>query len=204
LPAADLIGPAGFIGALMIVYWSGFTTLAIVFAAVFVALPVFVWFYAPNKGWINPVSGGVLGLVFLVLWIIVQRWGQWALVAAPTTVPHPAFPVFYFATILLVSGFTGVLYYLCNEEGRKAVSSSWWLIYFLLAVFGLSYYGAYGPLKTPGLPFPADLLVVIMLGLVAYGWAIHSGYETEDIQAIVASGSGLVGGGDEPSDPAAP
>ncbi|HUY56552.1 MAG TPA: APC family permease [Candidatus Micrarchaeaceae archaeon] len=198
LPAADLIGPAGFVGALMIVYWSGFPTLAIVFAAVFIALPIFVWFYAPNKGWINPVSGGLLGLVFTILWIIVQRWGQWALVAVPTAVPHPAFPVFYFTIILLVCGFTGALYYLCNEEGRKAVGSTWWLIYFLLAIFGISYYGAYGPLKTPGIPFPGDLLVVIMVGLTAYGWAIRSGYETEDIQAIVASGSGLVGG--EPSE----
>ena len=196
LPAAEIIGPAGFVGALLIVYWSGFLTLAIVFAAVFVALPVFVWFYAPNKGWINPVAGAVLGLVFVVLWVIVQRWGQWALVAAPLTVPHPAFPVFYFATIVLVMGFTGILYYLCNAEGRQAVSSTWWLIYFLLAVFGVSYYGAYGPAadlgKPAGIPFPADLLVVIMIGLLAYGWAIHSGYATEDIQAIVATGSGVV------------
>ena len=198
LPAAELIGPAGFVGALLIVYWSGFPTLAIVFAA------VFVWFYAPRKGWINPVSGFVLGLVFLVLWIIVQRWGQWALVAAPTAVPHPAFPVFYFTTILLVGGFTAALYYLSNAEGRQAVSSSWWLIYFLLAVFGLSYYGAYGPLKVPGIPFPADLLVVIMVGLVAYGWAIHSGYDTEDIQAIVATGSGVVGETAPPAPPPAP
>lgn len=199
LPAAELIGPAGFVGALLIVYWAGFATLAIVFGAAFVALPVFVWFYAPNKGWISPASGAILGLVFLVLWIIVQRWGQWVLVAVPTAVTHPAFPVYYFFTILLVGGFTGVLYYLCNAEGRKAVSSSWWLIYFLLAVFGVSYYGSFGPLKTPGIPFPGDLLVVIMVGLVAYGWAIHSGYETEEIMSIVASGSGVVG-----SDPPAP
>jgi hypothetical protein len=31
-----------------------------------------------------------------------------------------------------------------------------------------------------------------MIGLLAYGWAIHSGYATEDIQAIVATGSGVV------------
>lgn len=197
LPAAGIIGPAGFVGALLIVYWSNFEVLAIVFAAVFVALPVFGWFYAPNKGWISPMSGIPLGVVFVVLWVIVQRWGQWALVASPLTLPHPSFPVFYFVTILLVAGYTGALYFLCNEEGRKAVGSSWWLIYFLLAVYGISYYGAYGPAallgKTGGIPFPADLLVVIMVGLLAYGWAIHSGYETEEIAAIVASGSGLVG-----------
>ncbi len=205
LPAAGLIGPAGFVGALMIVYWSDFEELAIIYAAVFVALPLFAWYYAPRKGWVNPLSGAILGLVFLVLWIIVQRWGQWALVASPLTLAHPAFPVFYFTTIILVAGFTGALYYLCNAEGRQAVSSTWWLIYLLLAVYGISYYGAYGPAallnpsKPSGLPFPADLLVVIMVGLLSYGWAIHSGYETEEIKAIVEGGTAVIT--DEPSAP---
>ena len=203
LPAAGLLGPAGFIGALMIVYWSNFEVLAIVFAAVFVALPIFSSYYAPNKGWIKPAYGVILGVVFLVLWIIVERWGQWALVASPLTLPHPAFPVFYFTTIVLVAGFTGVLYYLCNAEGRQAVSSTWWLIYLLLAMYCISYYGAYGPAalinpsKPSGIPFPADLLVVIMVGLLAYGWAVHSGYETEDIKAIVDSGTAVIT--DDPS-----
>ncbi|MGH7642146.1 MAG: APC family permease [Candidatus Dormibacteria bacterium] len=203
LPAAGIVGPIGFIGAMLIVYWSDFSELAIIYAAVFMALPVFVWFYAPNKGWINRGSGLVLGVVFTALWIIDQRWGQWVLVANPSAVAHPAFPVFYFTMILLIAGFTGALYYMCNEEGREAVRSSWWLIYFLLAIFGISYYGAYGPAasagQTAGIPFPADLLVVIMLGLLAYGWAIHSGYETEDIKAITMTGSGVVGGGDAPA-----
>ncbi|EQD72106.1 amino acid transporter, partial [mine drainage metagenome] len=130
---AEILAPVGFLGAALIVYWAGFFTLAIVFAGVFVALPIFVWFYAPMRGWISTGSGAVLGLVFLVLWIIVQRWGGYALVASPATLPHPQFGVFYFVTICLVVGFTGILWYLSNEEGRKAVSSSWWLIFFLLS-----------------------------------------------------------------------
>ncbi|MGH9072382.1 MAG: APC family permease, partial [Acidimicrobiales bacterium] len=192
LPYAEIVGPAGFIGAVLIVYWSGFTTLAIVVAAVFVALPVFVWFYAPNKGWISPAAGWILGIVFLALWLIVQRWGQWALVAKPTTVAHPQFAVFYFVSILMVAGFTGIFYYLCNDEGKIAVRASWWLIYFILAVYAISYYGVFGPLKTPGIPFPVDLLMVMMVALTAYGWAVMSAYQTEELKEILDSGSGLV------------
>ncbi|MGH7758687.1 MAG: APC family permease [Candidatus Dormibacteria bacterium] len=192
LPFAEVIAPAGFIGALMIVYWSGFVTLALVIGAVFVALPVFVWFYAPQHGWIKLQTGVLLGAVFLALWILVERWGGWVLTAVPLTAAHPAFGVYYFTTIILVMGFTGLLWYACNEEGRKAVQSSWWLIYFLLAVFGISYYGSYGPLKVPGIAFPGDLLVVIMVGLLAYGWAVRSGYATADLQAIIDSGSAVI------------
>ncbi len=198
---AEILAPVGFLGAALIVYWAGFFTLAIVFAAVFVALPLFVWFYAPMKGWISAGAGGVLGLVFLVLWIIVQRWGAYALTAAPSAIPHPAFGVFYFVTICLIVGFTAALWYLSNEEGRKAVSSTWWLIFFLLAMFAISYYGAYGAAgtvgapKLVGIPFPSDILVVIMVSLLSYGWAVHSGYETEEIAAIVLSGTGVVGEG---------
>jgi len=200
---SEILSPIGFLGATLIVFWSDFSTLAIVFAAVFVALPLFVWFYAPMKGWINPGAGAVLGVVFLALWILVQRWGQFALVANPAAVAHPAFGVFYFVTICMIVGFTGVLWYISNEEGRKAVSSTWWLIFYLLSMFAISYYSSFGAAflgyvsgpKTIGIPFPADVLVVIMVGLLAYGWAVHSGYETEEIAAIVLSGSGLVGQG---------
>ncbi|MGH7608623.1 MAG: APC family permease [Candidatus Dormibacteria bacterium] len=202
LPLASIIAPAGFIGALMIVYWSGFVTLALVFGAVFVALPIFVWFYAPQQGWIKPQTGWLLGLVFLVLWIIVQRWGGWVLTAAPLTAVHPAFGVYYFTTIVLVMGFTGILWYACNPVGRKAVQSTWWLIYFLLAVFGLSYFGSYGPLKVPGLTFPSDLLVVIMVGLLSYGWAVRSGYATPELQTIIDTGTAVIG--DEPGVPVTP
>ncbi len=197
LQLSEIIAPLGFMGALYIVYWSGFQVLAMVVGAVFVALPVFVWYYAPSKGWISPGAGGVLGLVFLVLWVLTQHWGMWVLTittgsAALPLSAHPAFPIFYFDVCAEVIAFVGILWFLCNAEGRKAVASTWWLIFFILAILGVSYYGGYGPLKTAGIPFPADLVVVLMIGMLAFGWAVHSGYETEEIAAIVMRGTGLI------------
>ncbi len=192
MPWSEVLSPVGFLAAILIVYWSGFPTIMTVLGAVFVALPLFVWFYAPTRGWINPGAGGVLGLVFLVLWIITQRWGLWVLTTGLPLAAHPSFPILYFVTILEVVGFTASLWFLCNEQGRRAVGSTWWLVIFLLAIMGISYYGAFGPLKAAGIPFPADLLVVILVGVLVYGWAVHSGFETEEITAIVATGSGVV------------
>ncbi len=194
---AAVLSPVGFLAAVLIVYWSGFSILMTVLAAVFIALPIFVWFYAPQRGWIPLNTGLVLGAVFLGLWILTQRWGEWVFTTLSGTgaLPlsaHPEFGLFYFVNIVEILGFAGALWYLSDARGRQAVTSTWWLLVFLLGMMGVSYYGAYGPLPTPGIVFPADLLVVILLGLLAYGWAVHSGYETEEIAAIVASGTGLV------------
>ncbi|HUY60391.1 MAG TPA: APC family permease, partial [Candidatus Dormibacteraeota bacterium] len=101
LGSAQILSPLGFLAAVLIVYWSGFAPLVTIFAAVFVALPVFAWYYAPRRGWIQPTQGYVLGAVFLVVWVVTQRWGLYVLTAPGTITPaqHPAFAIFFLVQV---------------------------------------------------------------------------------------------------------
>ncbi|MGC8635117.1 MAG: hypothetical protein ACP5VP_10745 [Candidatus Limnocylindrales bacterium] len=146
--------PPGFLAALMIVYWSGFQTLVNVYAAVFVGLAVFVWYCAPNEGWIRPNVGAVLGVVFVVLLAV--------------------------ALIL----FSIVLRRCSNPIGRMHIERSAWLMAMLLATFPISRYGEYGPLRRPPLGFPSSDLVVIAVGIVGCHRGVASGFVTEELRAI--------------------
>ena len=193
LPGAGLMAPLGFLAASLIVYWSTYATLINVVAAVFVALPLFVWFYAPARGWLGQGSGAVLGVVFLVVWVATQFWGGWVLVPSSTPLSgHPAFLLYFGALVVEVVAFSAFIRWRGSAAARQAVDRSWWFIFLVFATLGLSYVGAYGPLSTPTVPFPLDTLAALVIGLVSYYWGVASGFATDEIKAIVATGSGVV------------
>jgi amino acid transporter len=186
LPWAELIAPLSFLAALLIVYWSGFTTLVNVFAAVFIGLAVFAWYYAPNVGWISRQVGALLGIVFAIVWVVVNLLGGWVLntssTAAAGSLSFPAYYVLFAGTLVV---FSVILWALSNEDGRKHIERSAWLLFLLLGTFLVSYIGEYGPLSKPILRFPVSDLMEIVLGLVSYYWAVASGFVTEELRAIV-------------------
>ena len=187
LPGAQIIAPLGFLAALMVVYWSGFQTLVNVYAAVFIGLAVFAAYVAPNQGWLSRQVGGVIGVVFLVVWIVVNALGGWVLntgtTAAPGSLSFPAYFILFAATLIV---FSAALWYLSNDVGRMHVERSAWLLAVLLATFLVSYFGEYGPLKTPALAFPASDIVEIVIGIVCYYWGVASGFVTQELSEIAS------------------
>jgi amino acid transporter len=196
LGAAGFWAPVSFLAATAIVFWSGFATLADLVALLFLGLPLYVWFFAQERGYINKVAGYVIGVVFLAGWIALSRWGNWILSTAPATVAkdHPNFPLWFIVSAAAVYAFVGLCWLFGSSEGRHLINRSWWLITFILAEFCLSYYSSFGVLAKPPAPlrFPYDTLWALLIGLICFYWAVASGFETDEIKAIVDTGSGLV------------
>lgn len=186
LGGSAILSPLGFLSASMIIYWTGFKVLTGVLAAVFVGLCIYTFYHAPNSGWMNRAVGAVLGVAFLVAWIVVQYFGPLG------TTGDLSFPVFFGLIALEVVGFSALVWWASDAEGRQAVNAAWWLLFLVLATYLLSYYGAYGPFKKPPIPFPYDNLIALAIGLGSYYWGVASGFETEEMRAIAESGTGLV------------
>jgi amino acid transporter len=186
LKGAAVLSPLGFLSASMIIYWSGFKTLKGVIAAVFVGLCVYTFVHAPNSGWMRRPVGLVLGVVFLVAWVATQYVGPLG------TAGGLSFPVFFILCAIEVVGFSLLVWWTSTAEGRRAVNAAWWVLFLILASFLLSYYGAYGPLTKAAIPFPYDNLIAIVIGLISYYWGVASGFETDGIRAINATGTGLI------------
>lgn len=192
--------PVSFLAATAIVYWSGFTTDIELVALLFLGLPLYAWFFAAQRGYMNRAAAYVTGVVFLVAWILLMHWGHWVLSPADTgpladnVKYHAPFTLWYLLVAVSVYGFTALCWIFGSKEGRHLVNRSWWLITFILAEVFLGYYGGFG--VTTHIPklltFPIDTVWALLIGLVCFYWAVHTGYETDDIRAIVGSGSGLV------------
>ncbi len=188
LPFGQVLGPLATICATLVLYWSGFLTLMYVSAAVVFILALWPIFYAPVHHGMDRRVGVVLGVLFAAAWALAERFGGWVLTSTSTPLAdHPPFP----ATLVFLAGEVAVLIALCylfsSESGRREVVSAVWLLFVLFATLLLSYYGSYGLLPKPSIPFPYDSVVAAAIGLAGYLWGVRSGFATDAIQAIVAA-----------------
>lgn len=187
LHAIGLWSPISFLAAVLLLYWSGFETLTNVFTATFIGLPLFTGYYAWKKGWIAPLSSGVLSIVFFALWLYVAVASGWVLTDDPGSRPGDwSFTAYFGSFCFLLVGFCAMFRQLSNAEGRQHVKATWWLIWLCLASMLVGYLGVYGPESAHEvLLFPWGMVAEIAVGLIAYFWAVHVGFDTDDIKEIV-------------------
>ena len=185
LPASGLMAPLGFLAALMVLYWSGFHTLINVYAAIFVGLGIFVWYFMPTEGWLRRDVGAVLGIAFIVVWIVINKLGGWVLntnSAPPAgSLTFPAYFVLLAATLIV---FSALVWWFSNSTGRLHVERSAWLIGLLLVTLLIVYNSEYGPLSSPSLPFPVSDILEVVVGVVCYYWGVASGFVTDELSEI--------------------
>lgn len=196
LGAAAFWGPVSFLAAVVIVFWSGYAALAELLAALFIALPLYTSFFSVRRGFMSAGPAHAIGAVFLVGWVALQYWGHWILSTASPTVAsaHPYFPEWIALCAVAVYGFSGLTWAFSNAEGRHLINRTWWLITFVFAELILSYYSSFGvtPTQPHYLQFPYDTIWALVIGLIVFYWSVASGYETEELKEINASGSGMV------------
>lgn len=97
---------------------------------------------------------------------------------------------FTFLTVTLVL-VTVATWLLSNEEGRRHVNASWWFIFFVLAMFLMSYYGSLGVsfvspkvVSAPTVRFPWDHSIVIGIALLSFVWSVYSAFETDELREL--------------------
>lgn len=189
---AGFWAPLSFLAAMLIVYFSSFQTLIVVYTAVFVGLPLFTWYFVPLKGWAKPLPAAVLGLVFLAAWVYLTTEGGWVLRVSPPVKGSWGFGTYDVALSADVLFFCVGLWAICHREGRRQIVRSAWFVIMLLCILPLSYYGAFGinlvnTKIAPSIAFPWDTLIALGIGLVAFYAGIASGFNTEELQDIVAT-----------------
>ncbi|MBY8846082.1 APC family permease [Streptomyces sp. SP2-10] len=177
LRGAAIISPLGFLSASMVVYWVGFEPLCGVVASFFVAITLYAAIQAPSQNRLTLRTGIPLGAGFLVAWVLLQIFGPLGRDALP-------FLVFWCLCMVLVVTAVVTMRWTTDAEGREEINASWWLLALVMALFLLSYYGAYGPQSTPAIGFPYDSGIAVIIGLIAYYWARRSGYRTPDLRAL--------------------
>ena len=159
---------------------------------------MFTWFYLVSKGWAPKLPSYALGVIFLGCWLALQWWGHWVLSTRDPAKAalHAPFPLWDVLCAVAVFGFSALVWAISTPEGKKIVNHAWWLLCLMFGEFSLTRYSSFGPNPKASLPhflqFPYDTIWALVFGLIIYYWAVQSGYETEDMTAILATGSGLI------------
>lgn len=185
LKGAWLLSPLGFLAGSMIFYWAGFENLQGVVPAVLVGLCLYTFIQGPIRGRFSRNVGLAIGMPYLVIFAATQYFG-------PLSADVLPFLLYWVLTAVEVLAFTGLVWYVTSREGKREVNASWWLMFMMLALYLLSYYGSYSTVKNPLIGFPLDNIIALVIGLISYYWGVASGYQTEEIKDLNESGTGLV------------
>ncbi|MDQ0993881.1 APC family permease [Streptomyces sp. V3I7] len=186
LRGAALWSPASFVASVLVIYWSGFTTLVTLLVTVFAGLPVFAVHTAVQRGWIASKTAVPLSVAFLGAWIYVNTASGWFL--SSHGAPHTGWSFARYGSALTgcVLLYLAALWAAADRTMRRHVQCSLWLIALLLLLLPLSYFGEYGPGTHHALPFPADHVVVAALSLLVHRWAVASGFRTDDLDQVLS------------------
>ncbi len=193
LPHAWFWAPVGFLAAWMLVYWSTYAVLVQVYGAVFIGLPIFVWYYAPVKGWFetagSKAAGIALGFVYLGAWVYAQYMGGWLLRVKPPATGSWGFLPYYIAQGCDILFFCAALWLLSSRDGRRHTQNAMWLIIPLIGIYPVSYYGQFGPWTGTGasiapIQFPWGTLIAVGIGIIAYYWGVASGFNTDELREL--------------------
>ncbi len=70
---------------------------------------------------------------------------------------------------------------------RTSVKAGIWVPIYMAILTFMTYVGSFGGKSY--IPFPWDLVVVVIISIIFYFWAVYSGYRTEEIDTIIKENS---------------
>ncbi|MEM3851880.1 MAG: amino acid permease, partial [Methanomassiliicoccales archaeon] len=195
LPASAILAPIGFLAAALIVYWSGIELVTILAFAIFAGIPVYMMLYAPKRFGFRRSRMFPAGVIFWAV-LLALFYYAYAFVLVPgqkettTGVPLSSSLVTSFAILMvllavLILGGTYLMGRVAPSDRRKELYSAYWLLVFTLGIMPISFFGAFG--YDTLVAFPYDNIVAIVFGLIMFYVAVNSGYQTEDVTAILST-----------------
>jgi amino acid transporter len=178
----------GYVASLLLIYFAGWFPLINLFTIVFLALPLYGAYTSVRQGWSAPGASRLLSAAFTIGWVVVAAGGGWlAQVDQKQSESGWPFGIYFTAIVVLVVGFIVALYAMSTDVGRRHIRGGAWLVITILALLFVAYLGHYGPLDSPPLDSPIDLIVVVALGLGSFLWSVRSGGPTEELAEILAA-----------------
>jgi amino acid transporter len=187
LRRAGFWAPASYVVTMLVVYVVGFPTLVNLMTIVFIALPMYAIYTGPRAGWMNRGAGWAWSLVFAVAFFGVNKIGGWFMTLDDKQRPGSIDTLTYLALYTAVIGIgIATLYLLSTAEGRQHIKGSVWFAATLCGLLFLSYFGGFGPLKTPALPDAIAYPLLCAGALASYYWSVASGFRPSYLDGALA------------------
>ncbi len=202
LPVPWVFAGLSFVASALVLFWSGFTLMTWVFIAIYIGIGIYLIYAVPLKMGARGALPVALGVLTFVVLGILAYFGP--VYMANETVPNTFLwsvsngysDVLYFVIFgLLTMGMPLVIWRLVRPELRRHVSAGFWIGVWTFAFYLDEYFSAFGPgtafPHASLMVFPDGTVIAIVISIVIFFVAVLSGFETDELKAIVAMG-GLV------------
>ena len=179
---------AGYVASILLIYFAGWVPLINLFTVVFFALPLYGAYTSVRSGWSRSVPSWLLSAAFAIAWVVTAAGGGWLFTIDQKQAKGGwGFPVYFTAIVLIVVVFIAGLYAVSNDVGRRHIRGGTWMVTTILATLFVSYIGQFGPMQSPLLNNPIDLLVMIVVAVASFLWSVRAGGPTEELGEILAA-----------------
>lgn len=187
IPGVRIAGLISWIGGILIIYWSGFYTVWATFTFGFVFLPMIYFTYLiSNKVIKNKSYSRGLGVSQFIISLALSIFGYYTLMKPPASQTTGAMVEYFFVYAI---GFAITIYAVTwltsravDPRDKKMATSFYWLITLEMALLFVSFFGSFG--NDVLIPFPWDTVLMIIVSVPIYFWAIASGFETGYLKAF--------------------
>jgi len=146
-------------------------------------LPIYSGYASVRHGWSPRVPSIVLSVVFTLAWMYIGIQGGWLFAGGKQITGHWPIGLYFAACVVAVVVFVATLWAVSNAEGRMHIRAGLWILPTLVVTTFLAYFGDAGP--QPVLRSGLDVLLVIIVGIASYLWAVRSGYRTDELNDIL-------------------
>jgi len=188
LKAVNFWAISGYIASLLLIYFAGWFPLINLFTVVFFALPLYGVYTSVREGWSRPVPSRLLSAAFTIAWVVTATGGGWlATVDQKQAEGGWGFPVYFTAIVLIVVVFIAGLYAVSTDVGRRHIRGGTWMVTTILAMLFVAYIGQFGPMDSPLLASPVDLIVMVLVAVGSFLWSVRAGGPTEELADILAA-----------------
>jgi hypothetical protein len=85
-----------------------------------------------------------------------------------------------------IVAFLAALYALSNSDGRVQLQRGFWIVATFLLTLFVSYLGQFGPMEDPVLGGQSDLVVMSLVAVGTFLWAVRSGGPTDELDQVMA------------------
>jgi amino acid transporter len=178
---------AGYVASLMLIYFAGWVALINLFTVVFCALPIYGAYTSVQNGWSKPVASWVQSSAFTIAWFVIASRGGWLFTRDQMQAAGSwSFPVYFAAMTVAIVALVLSLYAVSTGGGRRHLRGGVWIVGTFLVTLFVSYLGQFGPMTTPLLSGQTDLVVMALVAVGSFWWAVRSGGPTDELGQVLA------------------
>jgi uncharacterized membrane protein len=132
---------------------------------------------------INRLGGLIAGILMVIAVLVTGYFG-------PLSTKALSFIPYFILLAVETLLYSAYIWLATERSKRHDILASAWFFVLVFGIYLVSHFGAFGPFGTKSptaapIPFPRNMVVIIIFSLIIFYWVVASGYKTQELTDII-------------------